>query len=263
VATWGADGAQRWARRWGNAAIQEAHAVAVTAAGEVVVGGEFGGTIQVDPGDPSKNLTSTGEQDAFVIKLDPDGAPLWGVRFGGLSWQSVRSLAVDGAGNIVAGGQFQGIMTIGADTHSWAGAEDLFLAKLSPDGEVLWSQAFGGEADDALRDLVVGPGGRIYFTGELAGPLALGGELLENSPGTPVKDDFYIAVLDPEGAHLYSARFGEGTAHQQAQGIAVLGCSVAVAGSFGATFPMGSTDVALPGTSTWSFVARLTPWLPP
>jgi hypothetical protein len=62
-----------WSKSFGNAGFDVATATAIDSAGNVVVTGYFQGTVDFGGGP----LTTAGEDDIFVAKLDSSGNHLW------------------------------------------------------------------------------------------------------------------------------------------------------------------------------------------
>jgi hypothetical protein len=76
-----ADGATLWTRQFGTGTSDYGGGVAVDEDGNVLVSGATDGALGAsDPGD----------RDAFVRKLDPDGATLWTRQFGTDAFATVR-----------------------------------------------------------------------------------------------------------------------------------------------------------------------------
>jgi hypothetical protein len=69
--------------------------------GFICIAGEFGGTIDFDPGAGIYNLSVIlpNRFDAFVLKLDTSGNFIWAKQMGGTSRDLARSIAVDIKGN--------------------------------------------------------------------------------------------------------------------------------------------------------------------
>ena len=105
--------------------------------GNVILAGEYsGGSVNAF----GTMLLPMGLQDGFVVKLDPDGQPLWVERFASGDNEHINDLAVDSAGNIYLQVRSSGFGTT-FNAHSTvidlsSGMRDL-LIKIAPDGEVL------------------------------------------------------------------------------------------------------------------------------
>ena len=92
----------------------------------------------------SEDVNDGSRADGLVVRLRPDGQPLWARSFGDLEAQMVDTVAVDGQGAIIIGGWFSGELELGGPplrgtSMNGVGFEN-FLAKLSPEGEPLWGQ---------------------------------------------------------------------------------------------------------------------------
>jgi len=97
------DGAFQWARVWGSPREDVGHGVAADAAGNAVITGWFQGAVDFGSGE----LTSAGNKDVFVTKLDATGALVWVQTFGDRDHDQGRAIAVDGQGQPVVTGIFR------------------------------------------------------------------------------------------------------------------------------------------------------------
>jgi len=115
------DGTPLWGRGWGSMGPDEGRAVAFDKDGNLVVLVEFSRSIDFGGGP----LTSAGNRDLGVIKLDPSGKHVWSRRFGGQLDELAVSLAVDPAGSVAMTGSFDDVLDFGdgAPLHT-AGRSD-------------------------------------------------------------------------------------------------------------------------------------------
>ena len=111
----------------GGASWSNRSDVALDASGNIFVTGSFMGTTDFG----GITLITTGFNDIFVAKYDPNGNLLWVRGFGGPSFEFGNTVAVDGAGNVVVVGSFRGSVDFGGGLLASAGGDDIFVAKYS------------------------------------------------------------------------------------------------------------------------------------
>jgi hypothetical protein len=200
VASFDAAGALLGASRFGDGFEQRSGALAVDAAGDTIVTGEFAGGVDFGGGP----LQSAGDFDVFVAKLGPGGEHLWSRRFGDAGAQRARAVAVDGAGNVIVGGEFAGTIDFGGGSWTAEDGEAVFVAKLGPGGELLWSRRFGEQGGASLGQLIADGAGNVLVVGGFRGQARLA-EGVVTSAG---EEDVFVTKLDPEGELLWSRQFG-------------------------------------------------------
>ena len=61
----------------GGISSEQGNSIIVDAAGNINIAGAFQGTADFDPGAGVSNLTSAGDDDIFVAKLNPTGNLIW------------------------------------------------------------------------------------------------------------------------------------------------------------------------------------------
>ncbi|MGK3994969.1 SBBP repeat-containing protein [Sorangium sp. So ce1024] len=181
-------GGHRWSKRFGDAGPQRARAVAVDGAGDVVVGGEFSGTIDLGGGP----RTTEAPQAVFVAKLDGRGAHRYS-RVLGERGASLGQLLVDGTGDVIVVGGFRGEAELAGGPVRSAGSDDVFVAKLDPQGGFRWSHRFGGPGADRATGVAVDRERQVFVTGAFSGKVQFGEEQLEAGEGT----DVFVTKLSP------------------------------------------------------------------
>jgi gliding motility-associated-like protein len=156
------DGNFVWAKRIGATQTTGDIPSTVTTdpAGNVYVGGYFTGTVDMDPGTAVVNVTSGGDTDGLILKLDKDGNYLDSYVLRGPDFETVTDLTLDAAGNIFATGYFYRDTDFdpGAGTAIEPGTTDTnaFALKLNSNGGFVWVKTFVGDElrqDGASIDL--------------------------------------------------------------------------------------------------------------
>ncbi len=139
-------------------------------------------------------MTAEGETDAFLAKIDPQGALVWSKHFGGPGWEKGESVASDTAGNILLSGDFHDTVDLGGSTLESVGSWNQFLVKMTPGGEHIWSRRFGDPGGTAGGSQVaVAPAGEPVLFGAFGGAVDLGHGPVPSSDG----QDLFVVQLLP------------------------------------------------------------------
>ncbi|WP_437601928.1 hypothetical protein WMF28_09975 [Sorangium sp. So ce590] len=249
AASFDASGALLWSRQFGDGFDQRARAVAVDAEKNAIVVGESAGAVDFGGGP----IVSAGDYDVFVAKLDAEGEHVWSRGFGDAATQRALAVAVDGAGNVVVGGEMAGMVDFGGGPRN-AGAEgSVFVAKLDAEGEHVWSRRIG-EQGASLGQVVVDGAGNVLVAGSFRGEARIGRGLLVSAG----EDDAFAVKLDPGGELVWARRFG-GTGADRGTGVAIdLDGAAVVTGAFSGRVAFGETSLDS-GAGADVFVARLSP----
>lgn len=118
---------------------QRARGIACDEDDNIYVCGHFLGDTTFGPG----LLSSNGDTDAYIAKMNPDGEWLWAQKAGGTGSDDAWSIAVDNAGNVYLTGIFESTASFGTHSLVSAGDYDIFVAKLDSDGNWLWERSAG------------------------------------------------------------------------------------------------------------------------
>jgi hypothetical protein len=247
-------GPHTWSRSLGGAAGEYANDVAVDKGGNIFITGAFTGTVDFGGGP----LTSAGDSDIFLLKLDPTGKHVWSKRYGGPDQQSSSGVAVDGAGNVYITGYYLGSVTFGGATFTKVGCcfEDVFLAKFDAQGNHTWSKGFGGVDAEGARGIAVDAAGNPVIIGQFQSSIDFGGGALTAAGSGAV--DIFVAKFDTTGAHQWSKGFGD-AADQTGEEVEIdAGGNVIITGQSKGTVNFGGTPLTAPSTKEAVFLAKLT-----
>lgn len=169
MAKYDATGKLVWARAIGDFRYQAGNALTLDANGNIYVTGIFFGTTDFDPGPAVFNLVSAGNEDIFVSKFDNSGNFTWARRFGGPTNDFCNAIKLDAFGNIYFNGYFENTADFDPGTGVFnlvsAGGTDVFICKLSNNGNLLWANRVGGPSSDAAYDIDLDAQGNVYSTG--------------------------------------------------------------------------------------------------
>ena len=196
-----------------SANSQQAMAVEVAPiSGNIYVGGGFWGALQFD-GSSLYAPTST----TFTLKLDDALNGQWVTAGGGNNTtygSSLEGLAIDAAENCYITGEASGdTVTFGAHTfigHTFYD-DEVFTAKLDPNGVVQWLRRGGSEQNDEALDIIADAQGNTVITGMLGGniPYAVFDGIQVDIVSQSIH--CFIARYDTDGQIIYAERMGGGS----------------------------------------------------
>jgi len=141
----------------------------LTAAGEVVLTGETN-SANFPTSANAYDTSHNGEDDVFVLKLSADGGRLvYSTFIGGSDSDDGESLTLTAAGELLLTGDTNSAnfpTSANAYDTSHNGEYDVFVLKLSADGETLtYSTFIGGSGLDNGRSLALKAAGEVFLTG--------------------------------------------------------------------------------------------------
>lgn len=264
IAKYDASGNFAWVKTMGGTTIQP-RGIKIDNSGNIILAGDFSGTLDFDPGGGVASLTSAGSSDIFFAKYDGSGNYIFANRIGSTSIDIPLGLTTDAGDNIYLSGYYQLSVDFdpgaGTQTLTNAGTQDGFFAKYNSSGAFVLARRLGGTGADFVRSIAVNTSGTIYITGDFTGTV-------DFDPGAGTQNlisagssDIFIGNYDASGNYVYARRMG-GTFGEAPNSIAIDGSNnVYITGLFLGTtdFDPGAGTVNLVGSTTYpnSFVSSL------
>ena len=204
-----------WAKSMGGTGYDLGGAIAVDVSGNLYITGSFSGTADFNPGIGTYNLTSAGESDIFINKLDSNGNFIGRKSSAGLVMNSSRAVAVDSNGNLLITGYFSDVVDfdpgVGMANYNSTGGTDIFLSKLDSSGNFIWTKAVGGTGDDYGEDIAIDSNGNIHITGYFVSTVDFDpgiGVVNLTSAGSLGETDIFVSKLDTNGNLLWAKGMG-------------------------------------------------------
>jgi hypothetical protein len=190
-------GNRLWTRQHGTAANETAAGVAVSPAGNVYVGGDSGGIIDITTGSPGAGISV----DLFVARFSSLGGLDW-VRQRGTDFSEFATgIAVDGAGNAYVTGFTDG--DLDGNVNAGAGTLDSFLVKFDASGNWQHTVQTGTSADGTTVlpfSVATDTAGNVYLAGATTGNLA--------GTGNAGEADAFLVKYNSVGVVQYTRQFG-------------------------------------------------------
>ena len=193
LAKYASNGNLVWAKRDGVGNITRAFDLAVDSSGNTYVTGFFDSSVNTIFGPNETNettLTRNNDGDTFirtnifVAKFAADGNLVWVKRTEGVAAHVGSGIAVDDSGNVYVTGTYSGIAIFGpgeagettltSDNPSIFAENEIFVAKYTGDGDLIWAKSAGGPNFDRGFHIAVDGSGNAYVTGFFDGTATFG-----------------------------------------------------------------------------------------
>jgi hypothetical protein len=244
------DGALIWVKQL-DADIGNVISLAVDGNDNVLIGGHFATYGDFNPGIDLTVLTSAGQSDIFILKLNANGDFVWVRQIGNTQEELCLTVTTDPTGDVYAAGRFNGTVDFdplgGQHTLTSESSSDGFVLKLTSDGAFSWVSQFPslGSALYTNQCLAVDNDGKAYFTGSFWATIDV-------DPGSGVLElassgqrDVFIVSLLADGSLNWGKSIGN-TGSDHCHSLAVdQNSNVYLCGSFS-----GSVDFN-PGSETY------------
>ncbi len=205
-----------WAHNIGGSSSDYGRSLTIDDAGNVYSTGYFDGTVDFDPTTSVYSLTSNGNKDIYIAKYDIMGNLCLAVNMGGSSYDTGKSLAIDGSGNIYCTGLFKGTADFdpGPGIHNITsnGSADIFVSKIDAIGNLIWVKTMGGNDFDFAHSIALDNYGAIYTTGRYESTADFDPDLTTTyNLTTNGAYDIFISKLDANGNFGWALSIGGNT----------------------------------------------------
>jgi hypothetical protein len=181
--------------------------------GSILLNGYFRNEIDLDSSQKNMFVKNTqGQSDVFFASYHPNGACIWANTINLVSITTTLISTLDSKGDLILGGVFQADCDFDPSTNkaflsSAQGSKDIFLAKYSPLGILIYANRLGGTGVDQLYDLKRDPEDNIvicgYFQKTVDFDLTNGQKILKSM----TTQDGFVASYDEAGNLNFANKF--------------------------------------------------------
>lgn len=193
-----------WAKTAGGTLTDQIKSITTDTFGNLFISGFFGSpTISFG----TTNLTNTNNYyDVFIAKYNSSGTFQWAKKAGGTNYDYARSLVTDNLGDLYITGYFESpTITFGTTTHTNLGYSNIFLAKYTSTGNVVWSKTAGNNDTNFTTSIAKDSNNNIYITGGFSSSITFGSQPQLTCQGYY---DIFVAKYDSMGNPIWSKSNG-------------------------------------------------------
>jgi hypothetical protein len=176
------NGTAQWGRHIGGIGSEGGYSIAIDSNNNVYVTGSYTSNPFARVYSTNDNSTiafsiqnTSSTSDAFIVKYDTSGNPLWGRHIGGTSFDYGFSITTDSNNDVYVTGSYlsSSISIFSSETNldisfvmQNAGDYDAFIVKYSTSGIPQWARHIGNTSQDYGFSIATDSNNNIYVTGQ-------------------------------------------------------------------------------------------------
>ncbi|MCP4440876.1 MAG: S8 family serine peptidase [Aureispira sp.] len=195
-----------WDTAWthnNNTHTSTGYNIASDALGNTYASGLFSGNYTLG----STTLSSGAATQNYIVKYDDLNQVLWAQAVIGHDNNMIRKIEVDQNNNLYLVGTYVNDVTVaGTSFSNTTNKQRNFIAKLDPNGSLLWAKEIVGTDENAASGLVVDSNNDVYIAGHFYGTATWDATHIHTNTG--VGSDSYVAKYNSAGAIQWVQTFG-------------------------------------------------------
>jgi hypothetical protein len=138
-----ANGVLEWSRYFGGNFTDTSYAACQTQGGDyIIIGSSDSNDIDIS--------NNKGTYDFWIIKISSEGNLIWEKSYGGSEIDEALDITPTTDGNFIVCGNTR---SNNIDVSSNNGAADIWILKITPNGEILWGKTYGGNSFEAAKSV--------------------------------------------------------------------------------------------------------------
>jgi len=186
-----ANGTKEWSKHYGGFFTDTPYGAVQT---------EDNGFIIVGSSDSYETdiFNNLGTYDFWIIKISSTGDLVWTKNYGGERIDEARAITASGDGNYIITGDSRSEDQFVSNNN---GSADLWMIKITPNGDLIWEKSFGGSDFDVARSVIRTSDNGFLISGSTK---SVNGDVTENKGG----NDAWIIKTDSEGEMIWQKSVG-------------------------------------------------------
>lgn len=238
VAKYNTNGVFQWAVNGGGSNNDVGSGIGIDASGNIYATGYYLNSATFG----STSLTSNGNGDGYLVKLNSSGTVVWARTIGGTVFDAATALVVDRNNDITVTGYFcaNAPSMTGPYNLKSSGVYDAFIVKFDPNGTVVWNTSIGGNESEIPSAIKSDYNNNLIVLGNYNGSLVSSGISYSNLGNS----DIFMAKYNSFGSRSWLIRAG-GSGSDLANGLYVDSAGNSyLTGSYNGLSSFGGTTVS-------------------
>lgn len=189
----------KWFHNFGGIGKDEGRAILSDNSNNIVYSGIYSQTVNFQ----NTTFISKGGYDIFISKIDTNGNIIW-IKTIGSKYDDYPSRIInDCENNYYLCGYFHDTVWFDNQMFVSSGLRDIFIAKISPDGNYIWIKTYGGIGIDSPSGFAYKNCDEMYLTGYFSSNAYFGSTLLNATD-----QDIFIMKFDRNGNIYWVNKIG-------------------------------------------------------
>jgi hypothetical protein len=243
------NGELEWQKSFGGSADDILTSIKLTREGGYILGGTSNSNKSAD-----KTADCLGEEDFWIIKLDPKGNIEWQKILGGENQDILSEISLTKDGGFIIGGSSESNTLVKKEndqsiifkTDKSKGSLDYWVIKLDKNGNDVWQKSYGGKYLDKLNNVLQLKNGDFLLAGSSNSPISF--DKKEVNFGM---NDFWIIKINSEGLEQWQKVFGGNKDEYLSSIIELSDENIVLGGSSNSNSGSGNKKEKVNGTDFW------------
>lgn len=192
-------GNKLWDKTIGGNGVDLLSSATITTKGYIVLAGS---TLSGIGGDKTSAQISVGSFDFWMVWLDASGNKIYDKTYGGPQNDNCYSVTAALDGGVLLGG-ISDSQIGGNKQQAPRGLNDFWVLKTDTLARILWSNTYGGSAEDYLYTTQTGPSGSYLIGGDSYSPIGF-----DKSAALKGSDDMWVLRISSSGTIIWDQSYG-------------------------------------------------------
>ncbi len=180
---------------YGGEGDENIHSLSSDNEGNIICAGSFTGSFNIDSVNINTN-TPNKYGDTYIISFTGDITPKWTKIIRGEEYLKISSTKADSDNNIFITGNYNLSINVDGLKFISNGRTDIFLIKLSNNGNIIWARHYGSKYYDYAYNLNIDNLNGAYLTGSFGDSIQFDSIALIPTVST---NDAFVTQVTPEG----------------------------------------------------------------